>query len=173
MDSCKRNLTKPLYLLVDMLQAIVEDSKRDNSLANIRLAIVWLLTFAGFLNMMRWSILDCVICKVCKSKLESLGYPAANFGAHSLRAGGEKVYLTYPKLNSKFPWFYHNSHLFMNIYICSLTTAQIFPVSIAFTNILVAHRFGNCKRKFHNLLNLSNHLYGSRICWLCGPYKWY
>ena len=45
---------KPVYkkvpFSIEMIQAFVQDTKRNNSLANIRLATVCLLGFSGFLR---------------------------------------------------------------------------------------------------------------------------
>ena len=54
LEGLKRACTKPVQkkapFSIEMLQAIVQDTKKNNSLANIRLATVCVLTFAGFLR---------------------------------------------------------------------------------------------------------------------------
>ena len=66
---------------IEMLQAIVQDTKKNNSLANIRLATVCLLAFAGFLRYDELANIRCcdlqlspssVTTKIPKSKTDQL-----------------------------------------------------------------------------------------------------
>ena len=85
MEGLKRILAKPVQkkapFSVEMLQVIVQDTKKDNSLANIRLAAVCLLAFAGFLRCDELANIrpcdlqfnaNCVNIKIPKSKTDQL-----------------------------------------------------------------------------------------------------
>ena len=85
MEGLKRILAKPVQkkapFSVEMLQAMVQDTKKENSLANIRLTTVCLLAFAGFLRYDELANIrpcdlqinpTCVTIRIPKSKTDQL-----------------------------------------------------------------------------------------------------
>ena len=77
--ACAKPIQKKAPFSVEMLQAIVQDSRKNNSLANIRLATVCLLAFAGFLRYDELANIrpcdlqlssSCVTVKILKSKTD-------------------------------------------------------------------------------------------------------
>ena len=85
LDGLKRMYAKPVQkkspFSIEMIQAIVQDTKKNNSLTNIRLATVCLLEFVGFLRYDELANIrpcdlqlspSCVTIKVPKSKTDQL-----------------------------------------------------------------------------------------------------
>ena len=77
--ACAKPVQKKAPFSIEMLQAIVQDSKNNNSLANIRLATVCVLAFAGFLRYDELANIrpcdlqlspGCVTVKIPKSKTD-------------------------------------------------------------------------------------------------------
>ena len=78
---CAKPVQKKAPFTIEMLQAIVQDTKKNNSLANIQLATVCLLAFAGFLRYDELANIRCcdlqlsprcVTIKIPKSKTDQL-----------------------------------------------------------------------------------------------------
>ena len=76
---CAKPVQKKAQFSTEMLQAIVQDTKKNNSLANIILATACLLTFAGFLRYDELANIrpcdlqlssSCVTVKIPKSKTD-------------------------------------------------------------------------------------------------------
>ena len=86
---------KTLPMTVEMLKAIVEDTKKNYSLANIWLASACLLAFVGFLRFDELGIIKVCelrdsgrltysrIRELLKAKMEELGFLSKYFSLHS------------------------------------------------------------------------------------------